>query len=69
MDNPIDRVNPENLSGNSMDVAAMNRKQLMKLFPTVFTESLNDKGGLCKSIDFEKLKTELGSFRDLFESR
>lgn len=46
MDNPIDRVNPENVSSNSMDVAAMNREQLKDLFTTVFTESLNDKGEL-----------------------
>lgn len=69
MDNPIDRVNPENVSSRSMDVAAMNRERLKELFPTVFTESLNDKGELCESIDFEKLKAELGSFSDLFESR
>lgn len=46
MDNPIDRVNPENVSSSSMDVAAMNRERLKELFPTVFTESLNDKGEL-----------------------
>lgn len=39
------------------------------MFPTVVTASLNDKGELCESIDFEKLKPELGSFSDLFESR
>lgn len=69
MDNPIDRVNPESVSSCSMDMAAMNRERLKALFPSVFTETLNDKGELCESIDFEKLKAELGSFSDLFESR
>ena len=39
------------------------------LFPSVFTETLNEKGRLVESIDFEKLKAELGTFSDLFEGR
>jgi adenine-specific DNA-methyltransferase len=35
----------------------------------VFTETRNDKGELVESLDFEKLKAELGTFSDLFESR
>jgi len=35
----------------------------------VFTETKNDEGDLTESIDFEKLKAELGKFSDLFESR
>lgn len=52
-----------------MDIAAMNRAQLKALFPAVFTETKNDKGELTESIDFEKLKAELGTFSDQFESR
>ena len=42
---------------------------LKQLFPSVFTETRNEKGELVESIDFEKLKAELGTFSDLFESR
>ena len=60
---------PEKLDLNSMDIAAENRARLKTLFPSVFTETVNDKGELVESIDFEKLKSELGTFSDLFESR
>jgi len=60
---------PIKLTGASLDIAAENRAQLKQLFPAVFTETRNDKGELTESIDFEKLKAELGTFTDLFESR
>jgi adenine-specific DNA-methyltransferase len=59
----------EKLPGTSMDITAENRARLKQLFPTVFTETKNNKGELIESIDFEKLKAELGTFSDLFESR
>jgi len=52
-----------------MDISANNRAKLKNLFPSVFTETVNDKGELVEAIDFEKLKAELGTFSDLFESR
>jgi len=60
---------PKKLNLNSMDIAAENRTKLKTLFPSVFTETVNNKGELVESIDFEKLKSELGTFSDLFESR
>jgi adenine-specific DNA-methyltransferase len=60
---------PEKLDGTSLDISAENRARLKTLFPTVFTETLNEKGELVESVDFEKLKAELGTFTDLFESR
>jgi adenine-specific DNA-methyltransferase len=60
---------PEKITGTSLDISAENRSQLKQLFPSVFTETKNDKGDLVESIDFEKLKAELGTFSDLFESR
>lgn len=60
---------PEKLTGTSLDISAENRTRLKALFPAVFTETRNDKGDLVESIDFEKLKAELGTFSDLFESR
>jgi len=60
---------PETIQHTSLDIAAENRAQLKQLFPTVFTETRNDQGELTESIDFEKLKAELGTFSDTFESR
>lgn len=60
---------PEKMDGTSLDISAENRARLKALFPTVFTETKNDKGELVESVDFEKLKAELGTFTDLFEAR
>jgi len=59
----------EKMDLRSMDVGADNRARLKALFPSVFTESQNEKGEPIKVIDFEKLKAELGSFSNLFEAR
>ena len=59
----------EKMNGASLDISAENRARLKQLFPTVFTETVNDKGEMVESLDFEKLKAELGTFSDLFESR
>lgn len=60
---------PEQLDLRSDDVSLQKRAELKSLFPSVFTESRNDDGELVESIDFEKLKAELGTFSDVFESR
>ena len=60
---------PEKMDLRSMDISAENRAQLKSLFPSVFTETADEKGELVESIDFEKLKAELGTFSDVFESR
>ncbi len=62
-------IQPENMKGTTLDIAAENRARLKQLFPTVFTETYNDKGELTESIDFAKLQAELGTFSDTFESR
>ena len=62
-------IQPENMKGTTLDIAAQNRARLKQLFPTVFTETRNEKEELTESIDFEKLKAELGTFSDTFESR
>jgi adenine-specific DNA-methyltransferase len=68
-DNTMANQEPEKLPGTSMDISAENRARLKQLFPSVFIETKNDKGELVESVDFEKLKAELGTFSDLFESR
>ncbi len=60
---------PQSIDGASTDVAALNRALLRNLFPTVFTETQNEQGAIVESVDFEKLKAELGTFTDLFEAR
>jgi len=59
----------EKMDLRSMDINAENRAKMKQLFPSVFTETRNEKGELVESIDFEKLKAELGIFTDMFESR
>ena len=59
----------EKMNGTSLNISAENRDRLKALFPTVFTETVNDKGEIVESVDFEKLKAELGTFTDLFENR
>ena len=61
--------NSPSLNGASLDVAACNRARLRALFPSCFTETRDEKGNLVESVDFERLKAELGTFTDLFESR
>ena len=60
---------PDNLDLNSLDIAGDNRAKLKALFPSVFLETRSDDGELVESVDFEKLKAELGSFSDVFENR
>lgn len=57
------------LSGTSLDISTENLARIKELFPSVFTETVNDKGELTESLDFEKLKAELGAFTDIFEAR
>ncbi|MFB0964108.1 MAG: site-specific DNA-methyltransferase [Patescibacteria group bacterium] len=61
--------NSPSLDGASLDVAADNRARLRTLFPSCFTETRDEKGNLVESLDFERLKAELGTFTDLFEAR
>lgn len=63
------KTSPESLDGASLDVSEANRNRLRSLFPSVFTETVDEKGNLVESVDFEKLKAELGTFTDLFEAR
>ena len=59
----------EKMKLESQDVAAHKREELKQIFPSVFTETRNEKGELVESVDFEKLKAAVGEFSDVFESR
>lgn len=64
-----DKNMPETMDLSSMSIAEENKARLKALFPSVFTETRNEDGELAESIDFEKLKTELGTFSSVFEKR
>ena len=63
----IAKSSVEKIDLRSMDISAENRARMKALFPSVFTETQNEKGEPMEVIDFEKLKAELGTFSDLFE--
>lgn len=54
------------ITGTSLDISTDNRARLKALFPSVFTETVNDNGELVESVDFEKLKAKIGTFTDFF---
>ena len=66
---PTDLNMPDKMDLRSMDVSEKNRAKLKNLFPGVFVETRNEKGELVESIDFGKLKTEMGTFNNVFEKR
>lgn len=57
------------MNGESLDVVEQRKQELKQLFPSAFTETVNDAGELVESLDFERLKAELGEFSDVFEGR
>lgn len=57
------------LSLASLDIAEHRRHELRAIFPEVFTETRDAAGNVVESVDFEKLKAELGTFSEVFESR
>lgn len=57
------------MSGASLSISEQRKKELKQLFPGVFTETRKDNGELVESIDFERLKAELGSFSDIYDNR
>lgn len=61
--------NSINMNGESLDVAAKRREELKQLFPGVFTETKDGDGNVISSIDFERLKAELGTISDIYEGR
>ncbi|MCF6324739.1 MAG: site-specific DNA-methyltransferase [Gammaproteobacteria bacterium] len=60
---------PDKMSGETLDISEQRKQELKQLFPGVFTETTDAKGEIVETIDFEKLKAELGSFSDVYEGR
>lgn len=61
--------NDTQLNGDSLDIANQRRKELELLFPGIVTETLNDAGELVATVDFERLKAELGEFSEIYDNR
>ena len=67
-----DSVKPadlEKMDGTSLDIAEQRRLELKLLLPGVFTETTGQDGQPVETIDFERLKAELGTFSDVYEGR
>ena len=62
-------MTPEKMDGTSLDIAEQRRRELQQLFPGVFTETTGTDGRSVQTIDFERLKAELGTFSDVYEGR
>ena len=59
----------EKMDGTSLDIAEQRRRELKQLLPGVFTETPGSDGQPVETIDFERLKAELGTFSDVYEGR
>ncbi|MEK6749945.1 MAG: site-specific DNA-methyltransferase [Pseudomonadota bacterium] len=57
------------MQGASLDIAEQRRRELKQLFPGAFTETRNDQGELVETLDFERLKAELGQFSEIYDNR
>jgi len=60
---------PNKMTGETLNISEQRKRELKQLFPGVFTETTDAKGEVVETIDFEKLKAELGSFSDVYEGR
>ena len=56
------------MNGASTNISQQRKQELKQLFPGVFTETRNDAGELVETIDFERLKAELGEFSELYDN-
>ena len=61
--------NNTTMNGESLNVSEKRKQELKQLFPGVFTETKNDNGKLRETIDFERLKAELGEFSEVYDNR
>jgi adenine-specific DNA-methyltransferase len=64
-----DKQQPEKMAGESLDISEQRRNELKQLFPGVFTETTGKDNQLVETIDFERLKAELGTFSDIYVGR
>ena len=61
--------NSTEMNSDSLDISAQRREELKQLFPGVFTETRSSVGELVETLDFERLKAELGAFSEIYDNR
>jgi len=57
------------MDGDSLNIAQQRQQELKQLFPGIFTETKDNMGNLVETIDFERLKAELGEFSEIYDNR
>lgn len=57
------------MDGDSLSISEQRKKELKQLFPNAFTETKNDQGDVVETLDFERLKAELGKFSEIYDNR
>lgn len=57
------------MHGESLSITDQRKKELKLLFPGIFTETKNDSGEIIETLDFERLKAELGEFSEIYDNR
>lgn len=57
------------MDGDSLNISEQRKKELKQLFPNAFTETKNDQGDVVETLDFERLKAELGEFSEIYDNR
>ena len=65
----IKQDNNTTMNGDSLSISEQRKKELKQLFPGVFTETTNDEGNVVETVDFERLKAEIGEFSDIYDNR
>src|SRR5690606_15789839 len=61
--------NKTKMDGDSLNIAEQRKLELKQLFPAAFTETKNDQGEIVETLDFERLKAELGEFSEIYDNR
>lgn len=57
------------MDGDSLIISEQRKQELKQLFPNAFTETKNDQGDVVETLDFERLKAELGEFSEIYDNR
>lgn len=57
------------MHGESLSITEQRKKELKLLFPGIFTETKSDSGEVVETLDFERLKAELGEFSEIYDNR
>lgn len=68
MTNKLENTDTQ-MDGDSLSISEQRKKELKQLFPSAFTETKNYQGKVVETLDFERLKAELGEFSEIYDNR